>query len=94
MEQEKEEFEAYKKEQEDEIVRVQKEIQDSYDERREELEHIEDVLRKQKDEVKALYENMIMKMEEDSKLRDEEIRLQTNNMNAKLQELQRRKKNF
>ena len=51
-------------------------------------------LRKQKDEVKALYENMIMKMEEDSKLRDEEIRLQTNNMNAKLQELQRRKKNL
>ena len=51
-------------------------------------------LRKQKDEVKALYENMIMKMEEDSKLRDEEIRLQTNNMNAKLQDLQRRKKNL
>ena len=51
-------------------------------------------LKKQKDDVKTLYENMIMKMEEDAKLRDEEIRLQTNNMNAKLQDLQRRKKNL
>ncbi len=51
-------------------------------------------LKKQKEEVKTLYENMIMKMEEDAKLRDEEIRLQTNNMNAKLQDLQRRKKNL
>ena len=51
-------------------------------------------LKKQKEEVKTLYENMIMKMEEDAKLRDEEIRLQTNNMNSKLQELQRRKKNL
>ena len=50
--------------------------------------------KKQKEEVKTLYENMIMKMEEDAKLRDEEIRLQTNNMNAKLQDLQRRKKNL
>ena len=31
------------------ISKVQKQVQAAYDERREELEHIEDVLRKQKD---------------------------------------------
>jgi hypothetical protein len=41
--------------------------------------------------MKALYENIILKMEEDSKLRDEEIRLQTINMNQKLLELKKRK---
>jgi len=48
-------------------------------------------LKKQLEEMKALYENIILKMEEDSKLRDEEIRLQTINMNQKLLELKKRK---
>ena len=48
-------------------------------------------LKKQLEEIKALYENIILKMEEDSKLRDEEIRLQTINMNQKLLELKKRK---
>lgn len=51
LEKEKEEFEKYKKEQTDEIERVQKEVQDAYESRREELNHIEDVLRKQKDSL-------------------------------------------
>ena len=51
LEREKEEFEKYKKEQTDEIERVQKEVQDAYESRREELNHIEDVLRKQKDSL-------------------------------------------
>jgi len=49
LEEEKNEFERYKQEKNAEIERVQKEVQDAYDERREELNHIEDVLRKQKD---------------------------------------------
>ena len=48
-------------------------------------------LKKQLEEIKALYENIILKMEEDTKLRDEEIRLQTINMNQKLLELKKRK---
>ena len=48
-------------------------------------------LKKQLEEMKALYDNIILKMEEDSKLRDEEIRLQTINMNQKLLELKKRK---
>lgn len=51
-------------------------------------------LKKQKEEIIALYENIILKMEEDGKLREEEFRLQANNMNNKLAELQKRKKNI
>lgn len=49
-------------------------------------------LKKQKEELTALYENIIMKIEEDGRLREEEFRLQANNMNAKLAELKKRKK--
>ncbi|MCQ2816005.1 MAG: hypothetical protein MJ252_01955, partial [archaeon] len=51
-------------------------------------------LLKQKEEIIAMYENIIMKMEEDGRLREEEFRLQTNNMNNKLAELKKRKKNM
>jgi len=49
LEQEKEEFEQYRKKEKEEIERVQKEVQEAYDSRRDELNHIEDVLRRQKD---------------------------------------------
>ena len=49
-------------------------------------------LKKQKEELIALCENIIMKMEEDGRLREEEFRLQKINMNQKLQELQRKNK--
>ena len=49
LEKEKEEFEKYKKQEKEEIERVQREVQSAYESRREELTHIEDVLRKQKD---------------------------------------------
>ena len=49
-------------------------------------------LKKQKEELIALCENIIMKMEEDGRLREEEFRLQKLNMNAKLQDLQRKNK--
>lgn len=42
-------FEDYKKKEQENIDRVQKEVQAAYDDRREELNHIEDSLRKQKD---------------------------------------------
>ena len=49
-------------------------------------------LKKQKEELVALYENIIMKMEEDGRLREEEFRLQNINMQSKLAELQKRNK--
>ena len=49
-------------------------------------------LKKQKEELVALYENIIMKMEEDGRLREEEFRLQNLNMQTKLAELQKRNK--
>ena len=49
-------------------------------------------LKKQKEELIALCENIIMKMEEDGRLREEEFRLQKINMNQKLQDLQRKNK--
>lgn len=49
-------------------------------------------LKKQKEELIALCENIIMKMEEDGRLREEEFRLQKINMNQKLQELHRKNK--
>ena len=49
LEKEKQEFEVYKKKEQQNIDRIQKEVQSAYDDRREELSHIEDVLRKQKD---------------------------------------------
>ena len=51
LEKEKQEFETYKKKEQENIDRVQKEVQSAYDDRREELNHIEDVLRKQKDSL-------------------------------------------
>jgi hypothetical protein len=44
-------------------------------------------LNKQKEEFKEIYENMLIKLNEQDKLRDEVIRLQTNNMNSNLQNL-------
>jgi hypothetical protein len=41
-------------------------------------------LNKQKEELKELYENMILKLNEEDKLRDEEIRLHTIDMNSKI----------
>ena len=49
LEKEKENFEAYKKAQKAEIEKVQREVQEAYDARRDELNHIEDILRNQKD---------------------------------------------
>ena len=49
-------------------------------------------LKKQKEELVAMYENIIMKMEEDGRLREEEFRLQNMNMQSKLAELQKRNK--
>ncbi len=49
LEQEKEEFEQYKKSENEKIDKIQKEVQTAYDDRREELNKIEDKLRKQKD---------------------------------------------
>jgi len=51
LEKEKQEFEKYKKEEQEKIEKVQKEVQAAYDDRREELGHIEDVLRRQKDSL-------------------------------------------
>ena len=44
-------------------------------------------LNKQKEEFKEIYENMLIKLNEEDKLRDEVIRLHTNNMNSNLQNL-------
>lgn len=49
LEKEKSDFEQYKKVEEDKIEKIQKDVQSAYDDRREELSHIEDTLRKQKD---------------------------------------------
>ena len=47
-------------------------------------------LQKHKEELKAIYDNMILKLNEEDKLRDEEMRLQTNNMNSHLNDLSKR----
>jgi hypothetical protein len=51
-------------------------------------------LNKQKEELKELYENMLIKLNEEDKLRDEEIRLHTINMNANLENLGKKNKNL
>jgi hypothetical protein len=51
-------------------------------------------LNKQKEELKELYENMLIKLNEEDKLRDEEIRLHTINMNANLENLSKKNKNL
>jgi hypothetical protein len=51
-------------------------------------------LNKQKEELKELYENMLIKLNEEDKLRDEEIRLHTINMNANLENLNKKNKNL
>ena len=47
-------------------------------------------LNKQKEELKELYENMLIKLNEEDKLRDEEIRLHTINMNSNLENLNKK----
>ena len=47
-------------------------------------------LNKQKEELKELYENMLIKLNEEDKLRDEEIRIHTINMNANLENLSKK----
>ena len=47
-------------------------------------------LNKQKQELKELYENMLIKLNEQDKLRDEEIRLHTNNMNSKIENMNKK----
>ena len=49
-------------------------------------------LNKQKEELKELYENMLIKLNEEDKLRDEEIRLHTINMNANLDNMDKKNK--
>lgn len=49
LEKDKDSFEQYKKNEQDKISAVQKDVQKAYDDRREELNKIEDELRKQKD---------------------------------------------
>ena len=49
-------------------------------------------LDKQKEELKELYDNMILKLNEEDKLRDEEIRLQNINMNKNLENLDKKNK--
>ena len=51
-------------------------------------------LDKQKEELKELYENMILKLNEEDKLRDEEIRLQNINMNKNLENMDKKNKNL
>lgn len=48
-------------------------------------------LNSQKDELKSIYENMLYKLEENNKLREDEMRLQTVNMEKRLDELKKRK---
>ena len=47
-------------------------------------------LNKHKEELKELYENLILKLNEEDKLRDEEIRLQNINMNKNLENLNKK----
>jgi hypothetical protein len=47
-------------------------------------------LMKQKEELKELYENMIIKLNEQDKLRDEEIRLHTINMNSNIEKMNKK----
>ena len=47
-------------------------------------------LNKHKEELKELYENMILKLNEEDKLRDEEIRLQNININKNLENLNKK----
>ena len=49
-------------------------------------------LDKQKEELKELYENMIIKLNEEDKLRDEEIKLQNINMNKNLEKMNKKNK--
>jgi len=49
-------------------------------------------LNKQKEELKEIYENMLIKLNEEDKLRDEEIRLHTINMNANLDNMNKKNK--
>ena len=49
-------------------------------------------LNKQKEELKELYENLIIKLNEQDKLRDEEIRLHTNNMNSNIENMNKKNK--
>ena len=49
-------------------------------------------LDKQKEELKELYENMILKLNEEDKLRDEEIQLQNINMNKNLENIDKKNK--
>lgn len=51
-------------------------------------------LNKQKEELKELYENMLIKLNEEDKLRDEEIRLHTINMNSKLENMNKKNNNL
>ena len=45
---------------------------------------------KQKEELKELYENMLVKLNEQDKLRDEEIRLHTKNMNSNIEKMNKK----
>ena len=47
-------------------------------------------LNKQKEELKELYENMLIKLYEQDKLRDEEIRLHTKNMNSNIENMNKK----
>ena len=49
-------------------------------------------LDKQKEELKELYENMILKLNEEDKLRDEEMRLQNINMNKNIENMNKKNK--
>ena len=49
-------------------------------------------LNKQKEELKELYENMLIKLNEEDKLRDEEIRLHTINMNSNIENMNKKNK--
>ena len=51
-------------------------------------------LKKQKEELKELYENMLIKLNEEDKLRDEEIRLHTINMNSNIENMNKKNKNL
>ena len=62
------------------------------DEKENKFDEEKKCLDKQKEELKELYDNMILKLNEEDKLRDEEIRLQNINMNKNLENLDKKNK--
>ena len=58
------------------------------------LKFVNNVSKENIQEIKELYENMILKLNEEDKLRDEEIRLHTINMNKNLENMEKKNKNL